>query len=89
MKSKLGLPPTDKRHGTYNAYINYGCRCEACTKANSDYVRERREKRKKMLEEDPSIVPHGRYSTYHNWSCRCQPCKNAWKEKYARDRKRK
>ena len=29
-------------HGTRNAYINYGCRCDPCREANSRYRREHR-----------------------------------------------
>jgi len=33
------LPSTVVIHGTSNAYVNRGCRCEACTKANADKMR--------------------------------------------------
>jgi hypothetical protein len=29
-------------HGTVVGYKNYACRCARCTKANTDYIRERR-----------------------------------------------
>lgn len=32
-----GLRPDDKRHGTRNAYREWGCRCEPCTKASRKY----------------------------------------------------
>ena len=35
------LHPHDHRHGTVNAYCNYGCRCDACRKAQADYMREK------------------------------------------------
>ena len=28
------LEPDDPRHGTYNGYINLGCRCEPCREAH-------------------------------------------------------
>lgn len=28
----------DPRHGSRNGYNNLGCRCDACTSANSDYM---------------------------------------------------
>lgn len=30
------LAPGDPRHGTVNGYSNYRCRCQACTRANTD-----------------------------------------------------
>jgi len=38
-----GRPLTEPRHGTPSAYKS-GCRCAACTKANTDYYRERRKR---------------------------------------------
>jgi hypothetical protein len=32
-------------HGTYNAYVNWKCRCEACTTANREYQGTRERKR--------------------------------------------
>ncbi|WP_432523289.1 hypothetical protein [Kineococcus sp. SYSU DK006] len=34
--------PGDQRHGSANGYRNLGCRCEACTRAWTDYQRSRR-----------------------------------------------
>lgn len=36
------LTPDDPRHGTVGAYTNRACRCEACTKAHTAYMRNRR-----------------------------------------------
>jgi hypothetical protein len=48
-KQQLGkpLPPggTTAQHGTRTSYL-YGCRCDPCRKAESNYQRERREARK-------------------------------------------
>lgn len=30
-----GLAPDDPRHGTGNAYTNWGCRCKPCTLAHA------------------------------------------------------
>lgn len=38
------LYPDDPKHGTNNGYINYGCRCERCVKAASEYRKRRRER---------------------------------------------
>ncbi len=32
-------PPRVAKHGTRNEYQYWGCRCEICNKANTDYVR--------------------------------------------------
>ena len=37
------LVGTASWHGTYGGYTRRACRCEPCTKANSDYRRQRRE----------------------------------------------
>ena len=67
------LEDGDKRHGTVNGYINYGCRCSACTKANSDYLVPRaRERRANGLE--PNDRRHGTDNGYTNYGCRCSRC---------------
>lgn len=36
------LEPDDPRHGSLNAYNNYGCRCERCKAARrADYLAKR------------------------------------------------
>lgn len=39
-----------KQHGTRSRY-NTGCRCEACTRANADYMRDWSAKRRKQAKE--------------------------------------
>lgn len=41
---KKGLAPDDERHGTINAYTNWGCRCERCRAACVERERLRRER---------------------------------------------
>jgi hypothetical protein len=41
MPGKAQLPPSVS-HGTTNAYVNYGCRCQDCREAQSRYRSERR-----------------------------------------------
>jgi hypothetical protein len=36
------LDPDDPRHGTYNAYVNHGCRCAMCSAASTRYKARRR-----------------------------------------------
>lgn len=37
--------PADRRHGTISGY-RYGCRCDRCRKAGSDYAKDERKRRK-------------------------------------------
>lgn len=61
-------------HGTYTAYC-YGCRCDECTVAASNYHKARRANLKGTLSADDPR--HGKYSTYVTYSCRCEDCKEA------------
>ena len=63
-------------HGLASTYRNpeYGCRCEACTRANTERARTEQASRRKR---QPPSGSHGRYTTYTNWGCRCGPCKAA------------
>jgi hypothetical protein len=36
-RKAAGLPQEDARHGTYNGYANYGCRCPFCKEANRQH----------------------------------------------------
>ena len=38
-------PPTDEEHGFRGTYVNKGCRCSECKKANAVYWQEYRKKR--------------------------------------------
>lgn len=62
-------------HGSHSTYVNHGCRCAACTKANTEYLRKYRERRFGTLSPDDNR--HGLASTYINYGCRCGPCKAA------------
>lgn len=77
------LAADDPRHGKKGTYDYYGCRCQACTKANTEAVKER--KAKGLPEGDPR---HGTRNGYTTWSCRCPACSKAasdyYKEYYAR-----
>lgn len=67
---KKSLAPDDCRHGTYNGYKHYGCRCDGCKAANSDYERERR-----RLGCDRPRAKHNRASYIDG--CRCGVCREA------------
>jgi hypothetical protein len=45
-----GLAPDDPRHGTTNGYGNYGCRCEACCRANTEAMRDYRRRHPEQQE---------------------------------------
>jgi hypothetical protein len=60
------------RHGTRHAY-NQGCRCQACTAANTTYKRQWKARHDGV----PPDVTHGIPSTYINYDCRCRPCTDA------------
>lgn len=71
----------DPRHGTYNGYINCGCRCVKCRKANTSYMKQRRKERWYITRKYglPEYVDHGKPGTYGNWGCLCELCKKARK----------
>lgn len=71
------------KHGTQNAYLNYGCRCDDCKEAQREASKKQAARRK--ARETPGHV-HGTASGYTNYRCRCDLCKGAIRE-YARKRK--
>jgi len=62
-------PIADIVHGL-NGYTKYGCRCEICRKARSDYTKARRAGTR-LARND---VRHGLRSTYTDLGCRCKRC---------------
>lgn len=73
--------PTLSPHGTPSSYLR-GCRCEPCTKANTEYCR-------RYTGAKPRTEPaHGTLSRYQRGVCRCDECKAAgaahWKARRAR-----
>ena len=67
----------DTRHGTTNAYRNYGCRCTPCSQAAVEdmFERKRARRRRGLTRDDPR---HGTENGYSNWGCRCRSCTDAW-----------
>lgn len=66
------LPPDDPRHGTWNGYCNYACRCDPCKAAGAAYPRTKRTTpRGPLAEDDPR---HGTVQAYGYWRCRCPSC---------------
>ena len=73
------LRSDDERHGSWNGYANYGCRCEPCKQAASDVMKGMRAERiKKGL--PPGDDRHGTYNGYVNYGCRCDLCKQAGRD---------
>lgn len=71
----LTLPLGDPRHGTYNGYSNYDCRCDECRAANAAYQRRADARRAAtgLPEGDPRHGENG----YTNYGCRCSTCTEA------------
>jgi hypothetical protein len=65
-------PPGDPRHGTYNTYHRYRCRCEACKAAERDA--RTRWYLGALDDDDPR---HGTEGGYSNHRCRCPRCREA------------
>ncbi len=62
-------------HGTANGYKHYGCRCDECKAAMSEYGR----KFTKKVPAKP--IPHGTVNGYANYKCRCKECTAAQSER--------
>ena len=57
-----------------------GCRCDACTLANTEHHRQWRGGRRARLAlgiDTPDAIQHGTISSYTNYGCRCIPCSAA------------
>jgi hypothetical protein len=61
------------RHGTRHGYDHRGCRCEPCTKANTDHLKKYWRKRGRS---EWKPAQHGTRSKYVG-GCRCAPCRTA------------
>lgn len=51
MKAR-GIGPEDPRHGSHNGYTTYGCRCDLCLQAESEYrvfLKNNRMRRRKVV----------------------------------------
>ena len=63
----------DVQHGRITTYTNYGCRCNPCKKAATDYAKQYRENRQPIGPDDPR---HGTRTGYGT-GCRCEDCTSA------------
>lgn len=68
--------PADK-HGTLSGYQGYGCRCDACKKANADKHREYSRNKPPM----PRSA-HGSVYGYCWYGCRCDACRQAMSDRH-------
>lgn len=76
MGVKVELPKLNKygnkskaKHGTLNAYKDYGCRCNPCGFAVSTrYMRDKPAPK-------PRVPKHGTLHEYHKYKCRCDKCR--------------
>ena len=78
-KSPRSLEPDDPRHGTYNAYDYWQCRCDLCTKAHAAYRREwyvRTGRGRPRAARAPKPLIHGHANTYKR-GCHCPDCTGA------------
>lgn len=56
--------------GTRTEYVA-GCRCAACTLANTIYMQQWKRDREPLPPDDPR---HGTQNGYGNYDCRCDRC---------------
>lgn len=74
MKRKPGpKPQSSLDHGKANTYGYWGCRCVACTRANTARSRMSKSKIRESSAPAPESV-HGTLNGYSYWGCRCSPC---------------
>lgn len=73
----------DPRHGTDNGYMNLGCGCLECRAANTEWLREAKQRR--ISRSTPDHV-HGTANGYGNYACRCDDCRTAWAANRRRER---
>lgn len=69
------------KHGTRSAYVNGRCRCELCTEANREYMRDwmrARHVKTRRGRLPPEV--HGTIRGYNYFCCRCPRCKQAGRE---------
>lgn len=77
------LEPDDPRHGTYNGYHNYRCRCRPCTQAHTDYIRARNHRLGIHRPREDYLYLHTRNAelrdnhgteSRYRLGCRCSSC---------------
>jgi len=73
--SVTSRPVSSDQHGTLTGY-SYGCRCDPCRDAKSDYTRRWQEQKRAS-----DRVPHGTCNGFDNYGCRCGPCSEAKRER--------
>ena len=77
--------PNSRRHGVRSSY-DYGCRCELCTRANTEAVM--RYRRARGMQPQKYGRECGLIATY-NAGCRCDECRRAARQKARQHRRRR
>ncbi|MCM8555375.1 hypothetical protein [Streptomyces sp. STCH 565 A] len=72
---EAGNKPEYHRHGTPSMY-NSGCRCETCSKRQSERAADLKARREERLQARGGAIEHGACG-YANWGCRCETCTTA------------
>lgn len=67
---QTGQLPGNNKHGSHQAYVFYGCRCELCTSHHNQYQLD-------LAKRSPTR--HGIYG-YKTQGCRCNICKASVKK---------
>lgn len=68
------------KHGKVISYATYGCRCDKCTEANTEYRKKKREENLKISGMSYTIHKHG-LSGYAA-GCVCKKCRKAYADYY-------
>jgi hypothetical protein len=71
-RARYEMGPPAHVHGTYNGYMEWGCRCRECKDANRDYHTAQTRKRSSGVLGPPPR--HGTITSYQSWGCRCDEC---------------
>ncbi len=82
-------------HGTYDGYLNHGCRCDECRQAHTDYMRIRnhrtgrcRPRAEVFAERRATAEARGNHGTESRYElgCRCTVCREGVRQARARRR---
>ena len=74
-------------HGKRQTYVHHKCRCDDCTAANREYLRQYRAANRDKIRASKTRysaklkkskdIPHGTRYGYSDFGCRCDECKAA------------
>jgi len=74
---RKNLDPTRIPHGTSGGYLNWGCRCAACSQATHEAYIQSRDRARALFREQglPAGKKHGTATAYGYYGCRCTVCR--------------